>query len=130
MTPFFAWCNASSERLEAVAVGANFFTSAHCSGITEYGLDLCQVGGDPLRVDRAPVADGVMPGVVALARLLDEDAVDIQVGEGGEGVLGGAPGHAGGGHQRRHAAGGAAVDQPPHIEAAVETGFGLADIHR
>src|SRR5690606_14723264 len=99
------------------------------SGITERGLDLLQVGGDPALVDRPPVLDPVVAGVVAFPIGLPELAVDVQLGEGGEGVLRGAPWHAGGLHQCGYAGGLAAVDHPGHVEAAIEAGAGLARLH-
>ncbi|MNJ67842.1 hypothetical protein D3C77_640460 [compost metagenome] len=87
------------------------------------------MGGDPAGLDRPPVADDIVPGIVAFALLLDEHAVDIQLGQCFQRVLGGAPRHAGDGHQRRYVAGRAAVDQPGDVETAVETGFGLAGFH-
>src|SRR5690606_35468300 len=105
------------------------FVATWVSGVAEDRLELLKMGGDPARVDGPPVADDIVPGIVALALLLDEYAVDVQFGQGFQGVLGGASGHAGGCHQRWHVASRAAVDQPGHVQAAVETGFGFADFH-
>src|SRR5690606_5060293 len=99
------------------------------SGIAERGLDLLQVGGDPLLVERAAVVDRVLPGIVTRGLVLLAAALDIQLGQRCQCVLSGASRHAGGGHQCRYAGGGTAVDQPGHIEAAVEAGAGLADFH-
>ncbi|MNR49836.1 hypothetical protein D3C85_1692690 [compost metagenome] len=50
------------------------------SGIPQHFANLPQVPDDPLLVDRSPVMNAVMPGVVARAFLLFELADDIQVG--------------------------------------------------
>lgn len=75
-----------------------------------------------------PVADDIAALVVARTLPLLELADDVQFLQRGDGVLCGTPGHAGGGHDLRHA-GGAAVDQVGDVEAAVEAGLGLADGH-
>src|SRR5690606_25005260 len=73
--------------------------------------------------------DTVVAGVMAFALVLGETAIDIQIGESGQSILSGTPGHPGCGHERRDAGGRAAVDQPGDVEATIETGFGLADSH-
>ena len=77
---------------------------------------------------RPPVADDIAALVVARTLPLLELTDDVQFLQRGDGVLGGTPGHAGGGHDLRHA-GDAAVDQVGDVEAAVEAGLGLADGH-
>src|SRR5690606_40277182 len=99
------------------------------SGIVENGLESGQVAFDPAGIDGAPVVDAIVAGVVALAVVLDEAAIDVQVAECSQGVLRGAARHAGRGHQRGDAAGRAAVDQPGDVESPIETAFGLADGH-
>src|SRR5690606_32896859 len=81
-------------------------------------------------LDGAPVVDAIVASVVAFAVFLDEAAVDVEIGQGCEGVLRGAPGHSSRFHQCGDAGGRATVDQPGDIKAAVETGLGLADAHR
>ncbi|MNC77023.1 hypothetical protein D3C75_1288730 [compost metagenome] len=49
---------------------------------------------DPLLVDRPPIANPIKPGVVTRPCLLLELADNIQIGQCGNCVLGGTPGHA------------------------------------
>src|SRR5690606_37629681 len=88
------------------------------SRVAEYRLQAGKLGLDPARIDRSPVADAIAAAVVAFALALFEHAVDVQLAQRIEGVLRGAPGHAGGGHDGRHVVGGAAVDQPGDVQAA------------
>jgi hypothetical protein len=66
--------------------------------------------------------------VVALAVAFFKHALDIQFPQGRNGVLGGAPRHAGGFHQRGYA-GHALVNQVGHVKAAVKAGFCFAERH-
>src|SRR5690606_4796311 len=117
-------------RIAALGTGLSAGVLApRLSGVAEYRLQAGKLGLDPARIDRSPVADAVAAAVVAFSLALLEQAVDVQLAQRIEGVLGGAPGHAGGGHDGRHAAGGAAVDQPGDVQAAVEAGLGLARLH-
>lgn len=86
------------------------------------------MGGNPVGIEGAPVTDDVGTDIVACSLAVLELADDIQLAEGGKGVLGGAPGHTGGG---RHGgdAGDTKGDQVGHIEATIKAGFGFAESH-
>src|SRR5690606_34740017 len=99
------------------------------SGVAQRRLQARQLRLDPARIDGPPVVDAVAAGVVSFALALLEDALDVQLGQRLQGVLGGAPGHAGGGHDGWHTAGGVAGNQPGHVQAAIEAGPGLAGLH-
>lgn len=89
---------------------------------------MCQMVHDPASVDSPPIANHIAADIVRRSGMALEFADDVQFGQGVDGVLGGAPGHAGGFGQCGHAGGDACIDQVGHVEAAIETGLGLAEL--
>src|SRR5690554_8172172 len=86
------------------------------------------MGGNPVGIEGSPVTDNVSTHIVACTLAVLELADDIQLAQGGKGVLGGAPGHTGGTHHGGDA-GDTKRDQVGHIEATVKAGFGFAECH-
>src|SRR5690554_1304796 len=56
------------------------------------------MGGNPVGIEGSPVTDNVSTHIVACTLAVLELADDIQLAQGGKGVLGGPPGHTGGSH--------------------------------
>src|SRR5690554_3242063 len=78
------------------------------------------MGGNPVGIEGAPVTDDVGTDIVARSLAVLELADNIQLAQGGKGVLGGAPGHTGGGCHGGDA-GDTKRDQVGHIRSEEHT---------